>query len=279
MSSIQTLTGFAHLTDLACFELTLGESRVVVSLYGAHVLSYEVAGKPILWLSPTANWHHKKAIRGGIPICWPWFGACPQVFHSLLTERPNHGFARTEIWQVKSQQSTVDKVTLLLGLETEQLAPQLDLGEILYQIDLTADALTVKLFSTQNSVQQAALHSYFCVADSQKATVSNLPTHFYDKTTDLESSDHSKACHFHAEIDRVYHAPEQQINLEAGAYTLNIWQEGQDSTVVWNPGEEKTRQSNDIPAAEWNKFACVESAHLALQPKQLCISQRIENPF
>ncbi len=279
MSSIHALTAFAHFTDLDCLELKLGESRVVVSLYGAHVLCYEVAGQPVLWLSPTADWRQKKAIRGGIPICWPWFGACPEPFQAKLTDKPNHGFARTEVWQLKNQQANAEAVSVLLSLSTDPIAPELKLGEVFYQIELTAEGLTVHLYGKQVAIQQAALHSYFSVADCTLTKVGNLPAQFYDKTVDMECTDHSTVCHFHAEVDRIYHAPAKTVQLIQPHQTLDIAQQGQDSTVVWNPGEEKTRQSNDIPAAQWNKFVCVESADLSLKAKQLALTQQIRNPF
>ena len=74
-TSISQQTGFGHLTDLPCIKLQYGNASAVVSLYGGQVLSYQpTPGHELLWLSPLASWHNQTPIRGGVPVCWPWFG-------------------------------------------------------------------------------------------------------------------------------------------------------------------------------------------------------------
>ncbi|MDZ7902923.1 MAG: hypothetical protein U5L01_10460 [Rheinheimera sp.] len=98
-TSITQMTGFSGLTDLPCWQLNFHGAVVIVSSYGAHVLHYQPAGQavaaqaaqPILWLSPLAQWQQQQPIRGGVPICWPWFGKYPAHLPSFMrtSPRPN----------------------------------------------------------------------------------------------------------------------------------------------------------------------------------------------
>ena len=115
LSQISTQTGFAHLTDLPCLKLVCGEASAVISLYGAQLLSYQPApGRELLWLSPKAVWQQQQAIRGGVPVCWPWFGPAGKPFNTSAAKLPNHGLVRNRLWrQVQAKPSTQQALVTL----------------------------------------------------------------------------------------------------------------------------------------------------------------------
>lgn len=279
MSKIQQIEGFAGLTALPCWLLEVGDCQAVVSEYGAHVLSYQVGTKPLLWLSTTAVWQDAKAIRGGIPICWPWFGPCPAVFNKTQNVQPNHGIARTRYWQVTAQEITEQSASIEFTLAKLSLPWSSELVTLVYRVELSAQALTVTLSCQEKIRQQAALHSYFTVADCRSTKVSPLPLHFYDKTTDSMQNSASDTCMFPAEVDRIYQQTAPTLTISEQDYQLNITQSGHDSSILWNPGIQKASQTADIAEHSWPQFVCVESAVLSLEETTLNLSQRIENPW
>jgi glucose-6-phosphate 1-epimerase len=310
-STITQITGFAHLAELPCWQLCYQGSTVVVSSYGAHVLHYSspadakddlvlqpkassipegtqsqgVDRSPIanshLWLSPTAVWQGQQPIRGGVPICWPWFGKMTadlvaQVPADLLatTKLPNHGLVRTRFWQKTSEQILEDRVSIEFSIEVNDV-PWLHSPIVLrYQIRLDHQ-LTLTLTCDAVIPQQAALHSYFAVSDSQTVAVSPLPQQYYDKVIDGQGHSNQQTLRFEGEIDRVYPDTAALINLKDGHREVQISQQGHDASVLWNPAAEKAAASADIPAELWSAFVCVESARLNTKAASLHLEQKI----
>lgn len=279
MAEIREFKSYGALLDLPCWEITVGESRVVVSSYGAQVLSYQVGNQPLLWLSDTSVWQNGKAIRGGIPICWPWFGACPQELNFDNSAKPNHGIARTQFWSV-AETRILDKVaTITFVLNESQLPWVTGSVTLKYIVELTTESLTVTLQSSEPFQQQAALHTYLNVESTVTTRVSPLPNQFYDKTIDCVATSSVDYCEFKSEIDRIYTDTTESLNLIGPNLLLEIKQAGHDSSILWNPGAMKASQATDISPNSWQQFVCVESAALQLTPKKLRLSQQIRNPF
>lgn len=283
-SSITQISGFGHLTDLPCWHLCHAGATVIVSSYGAHVLHYAVAAQrpSLLWLSPKAVWQQQQPIRGGVPICWPWFGKVdarliadidPATIASL--KLPNHGLVRTRFWQITDQQITADAVMIELSISVNDLPWTTETVTLRYQIRLDHQ-LTLTLSCDAAIAQQAALHSYFAVADSRKTQVQPLPLKFYNKVSDAQQHSNSDVLHFVGEIDRVYPSTADSLMLIDNNTTLRISQHGHDASVLWNPAATKAATSTDIPADQWSDFVCVESAKLAVTATPLALVQIIQ---
>ncbi len=301
-STITELSGFRHLTDLPCWQLSHAGSTVVISSYGAHVLHYQTPSQPSsdidhqpqalqlddsatpsahLWLSDTAFWRQQQPIRGGIPICWPWFGKIDAQLLSNVApsaratrKLPNHGLVRTRLWQVTKQQITVDAVEIEFSLVVDDIPWSDEVVTLRYQVRL-ADQLSLTLICDAHIVQQGALHSYFAVTDSRQTKVHPLPRHFYDKVSDSQQQCLTDSLYFDGEIDRVYANPAATILLEDEQTTRHILQQGHDAAILWNPAAEKAVHSVDIPADQWSQFVCVESARLNLDSAPLRLVQII----
>jgi len=282
-SSITHITGFGHFTDLPCWQLRHAGATVVVSSYGAHVLHYAPASQQssLLWLSPTAVWQQQQPIRGGVPVCWPWFGKlnpallpAAQASNISAQKLSNHGLVRTRHWQVVDQQISAEAVIIEFAIAVDDIPWTTETVELRYQLRLDQQ-LTLTLSCTADIAQQAALHSYFTVTDSRLSMVQPLPTQYYDKVTDSQQQSSSDSLQFHGEIDRVYPDTAASLQLTAGASKLQISQQGHDASVLWNPAPTKAAASTDIPANDWSHFVCVETARLQTSAAPLVLVQII----
>lgn len=259
MANFVHLDGFAHLTALPCIRFSFADYTAVVSLYGGQVLSLTLKGEELLWLSPTTDWQNQHPIRGGVPVCWPWFGPVDPA----LTQQqvPNHGLARTHLWQQVADESCSDHALLILQAEFDNIPWQAGKVRLQCQYLLNHKGLHLHLHCSDLTLQQAALHTYFACDDVRHATVSPLPATFINKVVPAETS---AALQFGDEIDRIYQGAAATLTLQTPA-TLLLQQAGHDASVVWNPGQVKGSAAKEIGPQQWPKFVCAETARLSLQ--------------
>ncbi|MCS4307885.1 glucose-6-phosphate 1-epimerase [Rheinheimera pacifica] len=264
-TAINPQTGFGHLTDLPCIALQFGEASAVVSLYGAQVLSYQPQpGKDVLWLSPLAQWHDQMPIRGGVPVCWPWFGPVDTRLNPQQQSLANHGVVRTQLWQLTGQNISASGVSVTLTIKVAALPYYPE--ETTLQLQLTlSDSLTISLTCNAAITQQAALHSYFSVANIGQTQVQPLPLQYQDKVTASNQNSNTPVATVNAEVDRIYAQPAAILQLDTGTQHLELGQSGQDATIVWNPWQDKSRSTKDLADDSYLQFICVETARLQLQ--------------
>ncbi len=274
-TAINQQTGFGHLTDLPCIKLQYGTASAVVSLYGAQLLSYQPQpGKELLWLSPKAQWHNNAAIRGGVPVCWPWFGPASAVFNQQNITLPNHGLVRNQLWQLSRQQSSAAGVSLTLTITVNDF-PHYQ-GCATLQLCLTLnDSLTIALSCNTVMPQQAALHSYFAIGDINSVLVRPLPAVYYDKVTDKTLDDRRCSTEIDKETDRVYRHSANQLRLDCSNYQLALTQAGHDATIVWNPWQDKCEAMADLESRSYRQFVCVETGRLNTNAQVLTLSQQL----
>ena len=277
ISQISNQTGFAHLTDLPCLKLVCGQASAVISLYGAQLLSYQpVPGRELLWLSPKAVWQQQQAIRGGVPVCWPWFGPAGKPFNTSAAKLPNHGLVRNRLWRQVQAKPSAQQALVTLSIDVDDIPTLHNSVTLNLTLKMTAEALTLQLDCAEPMLQQAALHSYFAVPSLADTSVSPLPGAYLDKTLGGERVESTAPLRFEREIDRVYPEPAAELLLQSGAQQLNISQLGQDATVVWNPWRERSKALPDLAENSYQQFVCVETAKLDLnQPAALQLSQRL----
>lgn len=233
--------------------------RAEVSLYGAQVLSWTPAGSmPVIFMSPKAVFCKGKALRGGIPLCWPWFGK-----NSEDASKPSHGVARISTWQLAASEEQPDgSVRLMLALPPEEeLMPSgavmMELGSALTVSLLTLDVPRTMPFS-------AAMHTYFAVSDYEKVAVTGLEDTAFTEYAD-DAVPHSEDPLIPAgHIDRIY-CPVQEnreitIHDPAWNRSIRIYRSGSGSCVVWNPGEALAAGMGDLGAEAARGFLAVETA-------------------
>jgi len=245
------------------------QGRASISLQGAHILDWTPKGSDgVIWLSKDAVFAEGKSIRGGIPVCWPWFGA-----HEKNTSYPAHGFARVTVWQVREVQalsSTETQVTFRLETQTldeafQKMWPQPTTLE--YTMTIGA-ALTLEL-TTFNQSDEAirigqALHTYFKVDDVGNTTVYGLEGRDYlDKPDNFKRKTQAGPITIKGEVDRIYLQTDDDVIIDDTKRKIMIKKQGSQSTVVWNPGKQVAERMGDLGEAGYLKMLCVESANAA----------------
>lgn len=240
------------LSQLPIINIENTHASAKLSLFGAHLLSFvpKHDGRERIWLSEKAVFDGSKAIRGGIPICWPWFGDCKQ---------PAHGFARTTIWDLISQIETASGTVLVL-----QLPPQSDTQIELRLTVHIGETLSLQLETTnlgQNDFEfTCALHSYFCIPNIATVSLEGLHGTYQDKTRDGLIFQTPSPYRFSEETDRVHHCAAECVQITDNRLRTTVNSTGHDSIVVWNPGLKKCLQMSDMTATGFEQMLCVETA-------------------
>lgn len=235
-----------------------------VALHGGHVLEYTPAGqRPVLWLSDKAVFAPGKAIRGGIPVCWPWFGP-----HPTNAELPAHGFARNARWEVIStNQDETLSITLGLKHSEETLAVWPHPFGLSIKVELSESltvALTAHNTGTQPIICSAALHSYFAISNISNIRITGLEgAAFRDQIDGNFIKTEVDPIIFDSEVDRVYHDTVSECIIEDSAWerTMRIDKSGSRSTVVWNPWAAKAARMSDFGDDEYRDMVCVETTN------------------
>jgi glucose-6-phosphate 1-epimerase len=223
---------------------------------------------PLLFLSKKTALTPGKAIRGGVPVIFPWFGA--RTGHP---ESPMHGLVRTRIWEVATlevPEKGPAKIRMVFNARPETLA--LWPYSFTLNLELTlGEALSFR-WETRNTGDapfefEQALHPYFPVSDVLSASVRGLSSsQFIDKTDATRlKTDTLESVVFSGETDRVYLDTASPLSLEdpASGSKIVLEKKGSESSVVWNPWIDKSISLSDLDNDDWKEFVCVEQANAA----------------
>jgi glucose-6-phosphate 1-epimerase len=248
--------------------VTAAFGEATVALQGAHVMTYKPKGqKPLIWLSRLAKFAPGKSIRGGVPVCWPWFGP-----HASDPQFPGHGFARTVPWRLVAAAELPDgRVRLEFELvESEATRAQWPHASAVRNIITVGQELEVEL-ATTNTGKTAfqlgqALHTYFVVGDIRSATIAGLEgCDYLDKVDGGKRKRQKGQVAFTQETDRIYLGTRGCCGILDRALdrTILITSTGSRSTVVWNPWIEKADKMGDFGPDGHLGMVCVETANAA----------------
>ena len=238
-----------------------------IALQGAHIMTFQPKGEqPVIWLSPAAKLVQGKSIRGGVPICWPWFGAHPSV-----PAFPAHGFARTAPWQVAQSEALADGSTrIAFDLPQSAMPPAQWPHPCRVRLAATVGkTLTVELL-TENTGSAAfeigeALHTYFAISDVDQLSIGGMEGGTYlDKVGVAETRTQEGAIRIASEVDRIYLDTEADCLIEDRGFKrrIRIAKSGSRSNVVWNPWIEKSAKMGDFGSdTGYRGMVCVESAN------------------
>jgi glucose-6-phosphate 1-epimerase len=233
--------------------------------HGAHVMEWQPRGqRPALFTSRAAVYAEDTAIRGGVPVCFPWFGPGREPGSPF-----GHGFARTTTWQQVGDVVTDDAQTVTYRLSQDDASDGYwphayrALLTARFAADLTV-SLTVTNLDTVAFSYEAALHTYLCVDDIRQVRIEGLDGASYvDKTADMAVREQRGALTFAAETDSVYASagPVRVVDPVAGR-EIAVSTSGASHLVVWNPWEEKAAGLVDLGPGEWQRFVCVEAGRV-----------------
>ena len=243
-----------------------------VALHGAHLLEWTPAGQsPVLYLSPQAVYAAGQPIRGGIPVCWPWFG--PHPSDSTL---PAHGFARVCLWDLASHEEDESGVHLTFTLADSPATRLLWPHPFHLTLDIYIGAtLHLSLRMTNPGAGRlplsAALHTYFVTGDIHQTRVSGLHgIPYHEKITVPPDHLQEGDVTFDGEVDRLYDSGlPVKIHDPGNARVLTIEGTGSHSTVVWNPWINKSKLLGDLPDDGYRGFLCVETANAGIDALSL----------
>jgi len=255
--------------NYAYIEIKNNQAEAKIALQGAHIFHYKAKNKPaLLWLSETSFFKEGKAIRGGIPICFPWFGP-----HKTDASLPQHGFARTALWKVVLEEE-LDENSSHIQLQLTSTEESLKLWE--YKFDVRLDImvtseLTVTFTVTSTDTRAfeitSALHSYFNVSDITNVLVEGLDgSDYIDSLTD-KTYIQKGSLSISEEVDRVYFDASNRIVLHDKPNEITLKQKGSNSLVVWNPWIEKAQKMADMPDSGYKTMLCLETGNVGKDKK------------
>ena len=226
-------------------------------LYGAHVTGFQPTGhRPVLFMSGSSAFQQGKAIRGGVPVCFPWFGP-----HATDKSAPSHGPARITLWELTGVEHQGDTVTLMLSATFEPYAVdyRVTFGQALEMV------MAVRNTSDSQATFEAALHTYLSVGDVRQVQIAGLSGVAYlDKVDGQERKRQpDEPITFTQETDRVYVDTDSACVLTDPVIgrRITIDKTGSQSTVVWNPWVDKSAAMGDFGNEEWPGMACIETAN------------------
>jgi glucose-6-phosphate 1-epimerase len=237
-----------------------------VQLYGGQVSSWKPAGaEEVFFVSSKTRWQEGTAIRGGVPICFPWFADRTEGPKS-----PAHGLVRTKPWRLEAITHADSNVTVALSTSADETTKKVWQGD--YHLLFCAtfgDQLRLELIVTNRGSLtfkfEEALHSYYRVGNVEKTKVRGLGGCTYVDKTDARKEKHQRGdVTLTGETDRVYRGTSSSVEIEDPVLRRRILVAKEDSrdTVVWNPWTQKAAAMADLGADEWRQFVCVETANV-----------------
>ncbi len=248
---------------LPVVRLATERCRAEIHLHGAHVTRWQPTGhSEVLWLSALSRFAENTPIRGGVPLCWPWFG--PHPAESTL---PGHGYARVRRWRLESVDVVDGSVSLVLSDGGGPLPGFPHAWQTQVRITV-GSTLTIALATTNaGSVPftiSEALHTYLAVSDVRRCRIAGLGgTTVFDKVAKQRGTQAAGDLVLTGWTDQVHLGHDGAVSIADPGWNRRIVvsKTGAQSTVVWNPWVAQAAKMPDFAAAEWPGMLCVEAAN------------------
>jgi len=244
-------------------------AKARVSTYGGQIISFVAndTTEDLLFLSDKVVYEDGKAIRGGTPICWPWFGDDISGYG-----RPSHGFVRNQPWAVIASQSLSDgRTSITLGLSDSEGSRTVWPYNFKLELEvIVGQTLEVKLTTTNTGSREftisQALHTYFNVSDVDNISVSGLDgKNYLDKLEGFKSKVQTGDVTLSEETDRVFQDSLEEVVMNDSGFsrTIKIASSGSKTTVIWNPWSTSVTKIADLNESSYRNFVCVETVNAA----------------
>jgi len=264
------IPGIARVSEgnsgLARVQITGAFGEGEMYLHGAHVTSWKPAGnEEVLFVSTKSRWEEGHAIRGGIPICFPWFRAKLDDPHA-----PAHGFVRTKMWQLESILENENGVAVTMFTQSDGHTQKWWPGEfrlvhrVTFGSELRLELACMNTGTTPFRFEEA-LHTYNRIADIQDARLEGLDgVSYLDNTESNKEKTQRGDAIIAAPTDNAYSNTENEVDLLDANKRRRIRLRKQHSlsTVVWNPWREGAARLEDLGDGEWRQFLCVEAGNI-----------------
>ncbi|MNZ49362.1 putative glucose-6-phosphate 1-epimerase [compost metagenome] len=274
--------------ELPCWRVQTPQAELLIAEQGAQILRYQRLGEPpLIWLSEQATGQRGQSVRGGVPVCWPWFGDLARNPAALLAQyrgdaAPFHGLVRNLPWECRESVVDGDEVRLLFACPQ----PEDGLPGWPHAVDVELEIrLGTRLQLTLRSHNRGqrpvwlsqALHSYFAVSDIRQVAVRGLDGGRYIETLDgWHECRQDGALRFAGETDRIYldTPPLLQIDDAPWQRRLCLRASGSRSAIVWNPWVDKARRLSQFAEDAWQRMLCIETANVLDDAVQLAPGAR-----
>ena len=255
---------------LPMIQIKNAKAQALISIHAGQVLSFQPNGESedVLFLSSKAYYQDGKAIKGGAPICWPWFGADPEG-----KGRPGHGFVRNRGWNMVATEALANgDIKVTVGLddtpETQAIWPH---SFSLRQEIIIGDSLNLSLITRNTGKEKfsitQAFHTYFKVGDITRAKVLGLAgCDYLDKTGGGSVQKHQTGdVIIDAEVDRIYLNVGNTLTIDDSVLNrrIQITSQGSQTAVVWNPWEKIAKEMADLEDDDYKRLLCVETINAA----------------
>jgi glucose-6-phosphate 1-epimerase len=238
-----------------------------ISLFGGQLLTWQPKQEthPVLWMSPLARFDGNVAIRGGVPLCWPWFDK-----HPSLPTAPAHGYALLSTWEPDRIEMLDDgRTELLISLPTEAQTGEnrcLGLGQtVRFTIGKMLDIeLTTRNESAEALTVTDGLHTYFLISDVTKAFVTGLSgCNYVDLLNENGLSYQVGLIAFGEEVGGIFTKCDRVTAIEDSGFSrkISVRSQGSRSIAVWNPGKLTAARVPDLGEQGWRTMVCVETAN------------------
>lgn len=257
-----SVTTKKHANGLDYVEVNTALCQARIFLQGAQIDYFQPVGKPpLLWVSSADDYQPGNGIRGGVPVCWPWFGMSSEV------NFPQHGFARTRIWALESVEMRNQLVDLRFSLKISEQDkiywPHNTEVSVLFTL---SDTLSISLVNTnlgdETVTLTQALHSYFPIEDIHQLKASGFSGSKYIEFAQGPYPQTTDEVLFDRETDRVYTdlSPVQLLHTPQG--TIEVSRENSQSAVLWNPWIEKSQRLGRFNPEDYLTMVCLEAANV-----------------
>jgi glucose-6-phosphate 1-epimerase len=264
--SIPGVLLFEQHGELTRAVVTTPAASATVYLEGAHVATWQPAGEePVLFMSAASAFKRGKAIRGGIPVIFPWFGDRHGGHPG-----PAHGFARTAEWEFGFAALSGEELhmSLLLTPSDASRALGFDHFRVVYHLTI-GRTLSLKLTVASDAdtplVYEEALHTYFAVGDIRQTSVTGLHNAEYLDKRDggARKAQTEDPLVLTRDTDRVYLNTESTCGIDdaANARRITVAKQNSATTIVWNPWAELTAKLADMEPDGWQTMICIETAN------------------
>lgn len=265
-----------EIDQLACWHIRRGDDELLVAEQGAQILSYRQGdAPPVIWLSEEAAFQQGQSVRGGVPVCWPWFGNLArnpddvQAMYQSEAEAPFHGLIRSLDWQLEQQRCEGD-----IGI-LEFSCPQA-LGALPgwpHRVELTLQirlderlhiSLTSRNLGDQPVALTQALHTYFAIGDIHQVSVEGLDGKRYIETLEnWQQRQQQGDPRIEGETDRIYLDLPPELHLLDPAWNrrITLQTSGSRSAILWNPWIAKAQRLSQFADDAWQRMLCIETAN------------------
>jgi glucose-6-phosphate 1-epimerase len=248
-------------------KISNAQAEALVSTYAGQVLNFKPTGMDddLLFMSEQAYFEDGKAIKGGIPVCWPWFGPDPKGLG-----RPSHGFVRNRQWSVMGTHALDGGTTqIILGLDADEETHSVWPNAFELRVEITIGTrLRVALKTTNKGGESfdltQALHTYFLVGDIGRVQVLGLDgRRYFDKVDGGKEKVQTGVLMVESEVDRIYQEISGDLAIDDAQLErrIQISSEGSNTAVVWNPWADIATNMADLGDKDYRRMLCVETAN------------------